>query len=70
MRYIRTTNNQIEFIEVNDEGKILNSIGLQLGEVYFQIKNGKVSFYLNDSEKPFDNFIWSMNIPITIDGEE
>lgn len=70
MRYIRTTNNQIEFIEVNDEGKILNSIGLQLGEVYFQIKNGKVSFYLNDTEKPFDNFIWSMNIPITIDGEE
>lgn len=70
MRYIRTTNNQIEFIEANDEGKILNSIGLQLGEVYFQIKNGKVAFYLNDSEKPFDNFIWSMNLPITIDGEE
>lgn len=70
MRYIRTTNSQIEFIEANDEGKILNSIGLQLGEVYFQIKNGKVAFYLNDSEKPFDNFIWSMNLPITIDGEE
>ena len=69
MRYIRTTNNQIEFIEANDEGKILSSIGLQLGEVYFQIKNKKVAFYLNDSEKPFDNFIWSMNIPITIDGE-
>ena len=69
MRYIRTTNNQIEFIEANDSGSILNSIGLQLGEVYFQIKNRKVAFYLNDSEKPFDNFIWSMNLPITIDGE-
>ena len=69
MRYIRTTNNQIEFIEANDEGKILSSIGLQLGEVYFQLKNHKVSFYLNDSEKPFDNFIWSVNIPLTIDGE-
>lgn len=69
MRYIKTENYQIEFIEANDEGKVLNSIGLQLGEVYFQIKNKKVAFYLNDSEKPFDNFIWSMNLPITIDGE-
>ena len=69
MRYIKTTNNQIEFIEANDNGQILNSIGLQLGEVYFQIKNRKVAFYLNDSEKPFDNFIWSMNLPITIDEE-
>ena len=69
MRFIRTTNSQIEFIEANDNGQILNSIGLQLGEVYFQIKNKKVAFYLNDSEKPFDNFIWSTNIPLMIDDE-
>ena len=69
MRFIRTTNNIAEFIETNDRtGEIISSMGFQFGEVYFQIKNKKVNFYLNDSEKPFDNFIWSLDIPFTMDG--
>lgn len=67
MRKIITSNSQIEFQEVNSTGTLLNSIGLQLGEVYFIIKGNKVSFYLNDSEKPFDSFIWSIDIPFYLD---
>ena len=69
MRYIRTTNNIAEFIETNDStGQIINSMGFNFGEVYYLIKNKKVTFYLNDSEKPFDNFIWSLDIPFVMDG--
>lgn len=67
MRKIITSNSQIEFQEVNSTGTLLNSIGLQLGEVYFIVKGNKVSFYLNDSEKPFDSFIWSIDIPFYLD---
>lgn len=67
MRKIITSNSQIEFQEVNNTGTLLNSIGLQLGEVYFIVKGNKVSFYLNDSEKPFDSFIWSIDIPFYLD---
>lgn len=68
MRYIRTTNNIAEFIETNDQtGQIISSMGFQFGEVYYLIKNKKVTFYLNDSEKPFDNFIWSLDIPFMMD---
>ena len=70
MRYIKTTNSQIEFVEATADDKILSSIGLQLGEVYFQIKNKKVTFYLNDSERPFDNYIWSIDIPFVLDDVE
>jgi len=69
MRKIITSNSQIEFQEVSSTGTLLNSIGLQLGEVYFIIKGNKVSFYLNDSEKPFDSFIWSLDIPFYLDDE-
>ena len=69
MRFIRTTNNIAEFLETNDRtGEIISSMGFQFGEVYYLIKNKKVSFYLNDSEKPFDNFIWSLDIPFEMDG--
>jgi len=69
MRKIITSNSQIEFQEVSSTGTLLNSIGLQLGEVYFIIKGNKVSFYLNDSEKPFDSYIWSLDIPFYLDDE-
>lgn len=67
MRKIITTNNQIEFQEVDNNGILLNSVGIQLGEAYFIVKGNKVSFYLNDSEKPFDSFIWSIDIPFYLD---
>ena len=71
MRFIRTTNNIAEFIETSDKtGKIISSMGFQFGEVYYQIKNGKVTFYLNDQENPFRNDIWSLNIPFVMDGVE
>ena len=71
MRFIRTTNNIAEFIETSDKtGKIISSMGFQFGEVYYQIKNGKVTFYLNDQENPFRNDIWTLNIPFVMDGVE
>lgn len=69
MRYIRTTNNYVEFIEADDNRNILSTRGFQFGELYFQIKNGKVTFYLNDQENPWRNDVWTINIPLEIDGE-
>lgn len=68
MRFIRTSNNYVEFIEADDSGKILSSRGFQFGELYFQIKNGKVTFYLNDQENPWRNDVWTINIPFELDG--
>ena len=69
MKFIKTSNQIIELVETDKENNVISSNGFQLGELYFQIKNKKVSFYLNDSEKPFDSFVWSIDLPITIDGE-
>ena len=68
MRYIRTSNNYVEFIEASDNGNILSTRGFQFGELYFQIKNGKVTFYLNDQENPWRNDVWTINIPFELDG--
>ena len=70
MRYIKTTNNLVEFIEANNEEKILSVRAFQFGELYFQIKNGKVTFYLNDQENPWRNDVWTINIPFELDGVE
>ena len=69
MKFIKTSNQIIELVETDKQNNVISSNGFQLGELYFQIKNKKVSFYLNDSEKPFDSFVWSIDLPITIDGE-
>lgn len=68
MRYIRTTNNIAEFIETDSNGSIISARGFQFGEVYYQIKNKKVTFYLNDQENPFRNDIWTLDIPFEMDG--
>ena len=70
MRYIRTTNNYIELIETNNEGAAISTNGFRFGELYFRIKNNKVTFYLNDQENPWRNDVWTCGIPITIDGVE
>ena len=67
MRYIKTTNGLVEFIESEDNGGVISSRGFQFGELYFQIKNDKVTFYLTDSETPYRNDIWTVNLPLTID---
>ena len=69
MRYIKTTNNYVEFIEADDSQNILSVRGFQFGELYFQIKNKKVTFYLNDQENPWRNDVWTINIPFELDGE-
>ena len=68
MRYIRTTNNIAEFIETDSNGSIISARGFQFGELYYQIKNKKVTFYLNDQENPFRNDIWTLDIPFEMDG--
>lgn len=68
MRYIRTTNNIAEFIETDSNGGIISARGFQFGELYYQIKNKKVTFYLNDQENPFRNDIWTLDIPFEMDG--
>ncbi len=68
MRYIKTTNNYVEFIEADDSQNILSVRGFQFGELYFQIKNKKVTFYLNDQENPWRNDVWTINIPFELDG--
>jgi hypothetical protein len=70
MRKIVTSNNQVELIEVSKDGVILSSIGFQMGELYWTIKNNKVVFYLNDSETPYVNDVWTANLPIIIDDVE
>lgn len=69
MRYIKTSNNYVEFIEADDSQNILSVRGFQFGELYFQIKNKKVTFYLNDQENPWRNDVWTINIPFELDGE-
>ena len=68
MRFIRTQNNYVEFIEADSNGKVLSSRGFQLGELYFKINNQKVTFYLNDQENPWRNDVWTTNIPLILDG--
>lgn len=68
MRYIRTSNGFIELIEEHNE-QITSSNGFQFGQLYYRIQKGKVTFYLIDQENPWRNDVWTMNIPITIDGE-
>lgn len=68
MRYIRTSNNYVEFIEADNNDNILSSRGFQFGELYFRIENKKVTFYLNDQENPWRNDVWTINIPFLIDG--
>ena len=68
MRYIRTTNDYVEFVETDASEKIISTRGFKFGVLYFQVKNGKVTFYLNDQENPWRNDIWSINIPFSIDG--
>ena len=46
MRNIRTSENFVEFLELNNDGQIINSKGFQFGELYFEIKNKKVTFFL------------------------
>lgn len=70
MRYIQTSNKHIQFIEADGSDNIIASKGFAFNELYYQIANGKVSFYLNDSETPYRNDVWSINLPATIDGEE
>lgn len=69
MRYIKTSNDLVEFIEASNEGQILSVRAFQFGELYFQIKNRKVTFYLNDQENPWRNDVWSADIPLQIDEE-
>ena len=68
MRYIRTTNNYVEFVETDASEKIISTRGFKFGVLYFQVKNDKVTFFLNDQENPWRNDIWSINIPFSIDG--
>ena len=68
MRYIRTENNYVEFIEASNDGNILSSRGFQFGELYFKIQNSKVTFYLNDQENPWRNDVWTIDIPFELDG--
>lgn len=70
MRFIKTNNSIAEFIETDKTGKIISSRGFQFGVIYFEIKNKKVAFYLDNDEQPFQNFVWSTDIPLTIDGVE
>lgn len=70
MRFIKTSNSFVEFIEADGNGNIITSRGFQLGSVYFQIKNGRVTFYLNDSDNPYTNDVWTTNIPLVIDDVE
>lgn len=69
MRYIRTSNNYVEFIEADNNGEVLSTRGFQFGELYFRIENNKVTFYLNDQENPWRNDVWTINIPFELDGE-
>ena len=68
MRNIRTSENFVEFLELNNDGQIINSKGFQFGELYFEIKNKKVTFFLNDPSKPFGSMVWSIDIPFELDG--
>lgn len=70
MRFIKTNNSIAEFIETDKTGKIISSRGFQFGVIYFEIKNKKVAFYLDNDEQPFQNFVWSTDIPLTIDDVE
>lgn len=70
MRFIKTSNSFVEFVEADGNGNVITSRGFQLGSVYFQIKNGRVTFYLNDSDNPYTNDVWTTNIPLVIDDVE
>jgi len=69
MRYILTNNSHVQFIEADDNGKILKSRGFEFGGVYYQITNNKVTFYLKDQDQPWVNNVWSADIPLMINGE-
>ena len=70
MRFIRTSNKIIEFIEADGNGQVLNSMGFAFGSISFRINNKKVTFYSVDPDKPFDTMLWSANIPLTINDVE
>ena len=68
MRYIQTSNKHIQFIEADDNG-IIKSRGFEFGTVTYQISNGKITFYPVDTDKPWSQDLWSINIPFIMDGE-
>ena len=69
MRKIITSNSQVEFHEISNDGVILNIKAFQYGVLHYQIKNGKVVFYSNADENPWRNEVWSVDMPVTIDDE-
>ena len=69
MRLITTTQGHICLKETDDaSGALINMQGFAYGELYYRIRNGKIAFYLNNEDSPWKLEVWSVNLPVNIDG--
>lgn len=69
MRLITTTQGHICLKETDDaSGALINMQGFAYGELYYRIRNGKIAFYLNNEDSPWKLEVWSINLPVNIDG--
>lgn len=69
MRLITTTQGHICLKETDDaSGALLNMQGFAYDELYYRIRNGKIAFYLNNEDSPWKLEVWSINLPVNIDG--
>lgn len=68
MRLITTTQGHICLKETDDSGALLNMQGFAYGELYYRIRNGKIAFYLNNEDSPWKLEVWSVNLPVNING--
>lgn len=68
MRLIETTNSHVVFKEVDNNGVLLNMQGFNYGSLHYQITNNRITFYPNDLDSPYLAEVWSVNLPVMVDG--
>ena len=69
MRLIETTKSHVVLKETHDvSGELISMQGYEYGALHYKISNGKISFYLNDLDNPWKCEVWSVNMPVMVDG--
>lgn len=69
MRLIETTNSHVVLKETHDvSGELISMQGYEYGALHYKISNGKIAFYLNDLDNPWKAEVWSVNMPVMVDG--
>ena len=69
MRLIETTNSHVVFKEIDDNGVLISMQGFNYGTLHYKITNSKVTFYPNDLDSPWKVEVWSVNLPVMVDGK-